>query len=59
MTAHENPIPIAYENCKPFTKCVTKIHGTTLDDAEDSDLVMPMYNLIEYNSIYSDTAGCL
>ena len=36
--------------------CITKIDGTT-DDAEDLDLVMLMYNLLEYISSYSDTAG--
>ena len=40
---------IAFENCVPFTKCVTKIDETTIDDAED--LVMPMYSVIEYSSI--------
>ena len=44
---------VAFKNCAPFTKCVTKIDGTTIDYAEDLDLVMPMYNLIEYNSNYS------
>ena len=32
---------------------------TTIDDAEDLDLVMPMYNLIEYSSNYSETTGSL
>ena len=50
---------VAFKNCAPFTKCVTKITGTTIDDAEDLDLVMPMYNLIEYNSNYSETTGSL
>ena len=40
-------------------KCITKIGGTTLDDAEDLDLVMPMYNLLEYSSDYSNTTGSL
>ena len=46
-------------NCEPFTNCITKIVGTTIDDAEDLDLVMPMYNLIEYSSNYSETTGTL
>ena len=50
---------VAFKNCAPFTKCVTKITGTTIDDAEDLDLVMPMYNLIEYSSNYSETTGSL
>ena len=49
----------AFEICAPFTKCITKIDGTTIDDAEDLDLVMPMYNLIEYSSNYSETTGSL
>ena len=36
------------------TECITKIDGTTIDDAEDLDLVMPMHNLIEYSSSYSE-----
>ena len=42
-----------------FTKCTTKIDGTILDDAEDLYLVMPMYNLLEYSSYYSDTTGSI
>ena len=33
---------VAFKNCAPFNKCTTKIDGTTIVDAEDSDLVMPM-----------------
>ena len=50
---------VAFKNCAPFTKCITKIDETTIDDAEDLDLVMPMYNLIEYSSNYSETTGSL
>ena len=50
---------VAFKNCAPFTKCITKIDGTTIDDAEDLDLVMPMYNLIEHNSNYSETTASL
>ena len=42
-----------------FTKCIPKINETTLDDAEDFDLVMPMDNLIKYSSNYSETKGSL
>ena len=47
-------IQVSFKNCAPFTKCITKIDGTTIDDAEDLDLVMPMYNLIEYSSTFSE-----
>ena len=49
----------SFKNCAAFTKCTTKIHGTAIDDAEDLDLVIPMYNLIEYSSNYSETTGSL
>ena len=37
---------VAFKNFAPFTKCITKIDGTTKDDAKDLDLVMPMYHLM-------------
>ena len=48
---------VAFKNGAPFTKCITKIDGTTVDGAEDLELVMPMYNLIEYSSSYFQTTG--
>ena len=56
-TAHKNPTPVAFKNSGPFIKCITKIDGTTIDDAVDLDSVMLNYNLIEYSSNYSDPAG--
>ena len=56
---NNNPTPVAFKNCVPFTKCITKINGTAIDDAKDLDLVMPMYSLIEYSSNYSETTGSL
>ena len=56
-TAHNNPTPVAFRNCAPFTKCITKNDRITTDDAEDLDFVMLMYNLIEHSSNYSDTTG--
>ena len=52
---------VAFKNCAPFTKCITiiKVDGTTIDDAEDLDLVMRMYNLIEYSSNYYETTESL
>ena len=45
---------VAFKNCAPLTKCITKINETTIDNAENFDLVIPMYNLIEYSSNYSE-----
>ena len=59
ITIIEVPATHIFKNSVPFTKCITKIDGTTIDDIEDLDLVMPMYNLIEYSSNYSETTGSL
>ena len=42
-----------FKNCAPFTNCIIKINNTQVDNAEDIDIVMPMYNLIEYSDNYS------
>ena len=43
----------------PFRKCITRIDEATIDEAENLQLVMPMHNLIEYSSNYSETTGSL
>ena len=43
--------------CPLFSKCIIKNYETTIDDAEDLDLVMPMYNLIGQSSNYSESMG--
>ena len=50
---------VAFKNCAPFTKCITKIDRKTINDAENLDLVMSKYNLIEYSSNYYETTGSL
>ena len=50
---------VAFKNCASFIKCITKVVGITIDGAADLDLVMPMYNLLEYSWSYSDTASSL
>ena len=47
-------IQVAFKNCAPFTKYITKIDRETIDNAKNLDLIMPMYNLIEYSSNYSE-----
>ena len=42
---------VIFKNCAPFTKCISRINGTDIDTAQDIDIVMPMYNLIEYSII--------
>ena len=50
---------LAFKNNAPFTSCILKINNTLIDNAEDLDIVMPMYNLIEYSKNYRKTTGCL
>ena len=50
---------MAFKNWAPYTKCSTKVDGTITDDSEDLDLVMPMYNLLEYSSNYSEATRSL
>ena len=48
-----------FKNCAAFTDCIIKINNTEVDNAKDIDIVMPMYNLIEYSDNYSKTSGSL
>ena len=50
---------IIFKNCSPFTDCTSKINNTQVDNAKDIDIVIPMYNLIEYGDNYSKTSGSL
>ena len=45
---------VIFKNCAPFTKWISKINNTVIDTAQDIDIVMPMYNLIEYSNNYSE-----
>ena len=42
-----------------FTKCMSRINNTDIDNAQDINIVMQMYNLIEYIDNYSKTSGTL
>ena len=42
-----------------FTNCISEINNTQIDNAKDIDIVMPMYNLIEYSDNYAKTTGSL
>ena len=48
---------VIFKNCTPFTDCITEINNTQTD--EKIDVVMPMYNLIEYSDAYSKTLASL
>ena len=46
---------VAFKNTAPFIKCISKINGIKIDNAEDLDVVIPMYNLLEYSKNYWKT----
>ena len=50
---------VAFKNNAPFISCISKINGVKIDNAEDLDVVMPMYNLLEYSKNYRKTTGSL
>ena len=47
------------KNNAPFVLCITRINGELIEDADDLDIVMPMYNLLEYSKNYRKTIGSL
>ena len=59
VTANNNNKKVIFKNCAPLTNCISEINNTDLDNAQDLDIVMPMYNLIEYNDNYSKKSGSL
>ena len=50
---------VIFKNCAPFTNCISEINNTQIDNAKDMNIVMPMYNLIEYSDNYAKTTGSL
>ena len=57
--ADERDKGVTFKNCAPFTKCISRINNTEIDNAHDIDIVMPMYNLVQYSDNYSKTSGTL
>ena len=51
--------PLILKNNVPFVSCITRINGELIEDAADLDIVMPMYNLLEYSKNYRKTIGSL
>ena len=52
-------IRLALKNCAPFTKFNLEINDEHVDTAENLDITMPMYNLIEYSDNYQDSSATL
>ena len=50
---------VAFKNNAPFINCISKINGIKIENAEDLDVVILMYNLLEYSKSYKKTTGSL
>ena len=50
---------LALKNNAPFISCISKINGELIENAKDLEIVMPMYNLLEYSKNYRKTRGSL
>ena len=50
---------VVFKTCAPFTDCINEINNTQVDNAKEIDVVMPMYNLIEYSDNYLKTSRSL
>ena len=48
---------VIFKNCAPLTNCTSRINNIQVDDAHYINVVMSMYNLIEYSDKYSKTSG--
>ena len=51
--------PLILKNNSPFVSCITRINGELIEDADDLDVVMPMYNLLEYSENFRKSIGSL
>ena len=50
---------VIFKNCAPFTNRISEINNTYIDVPKDLDVVMLIYNLIEYSDNYLETSGSL
>ena len=50
---------VIFKDCALFTDCISKINNTQVNNTKDIDIVMPIYNLIEYSDNYSKTSGSI
>ena len=43
---------VIFKNCAPFTNCISEANNTQVDDADNTDVIVHMYNSIAYSDIY-------
>ena len=44
---------VTFKNNAPFINCISKINGMNIDNVEDFNVIMPMYDLLEYKKNYN------
>ena len=57
--ADESKKGVTFQNCAPFINCISEINDTEIDNAKNIDIIMLMYNLIEYSHNYSKPSESL
>ena len=57
--ADERDKGVAFKNCAPFTNAITEINNTQIGNCKDIDIVMPLYNILEYRDNYAKTSRSL
>ena len=50
---------VVFKNCASFNNCISEIKNKQIDNAKYIDIIMPLYNLIDYSNSYSKTPGKL
>ena len=59
ITAAGDDTKVAFKNCAPFRRCVIQINDEHVETAENLDIIMSMYNLLEYSDNYADSSGSI
>ena len=50
---------VSFKNCSPFTRCVTHVNDEHVETADNVDIIMNFYNLIEHSDSYEQSSGSL
>ena len=50
---------VIFKYCVMFIDCISETNNAQVDNTKDIDIVVPMFNLIEYSENYSKTFGTL
>ena len=54
-----NNTDVCFKNCSPFIRCVTRLNDEHIETSDNLDIVMKLYNLIEYSDNHEQSSGSL